>query len=158
MENATKALLIAAGVLIGIMILSVGITLYNSLGSFVEKYQKEADEIALHKFNEQFTRYINCDEDDELQFTLTIQDIVTAANNARENNQKYQLEEPTEYNYYVTVNMTGNANLEKTINSISAEILRNNIDKKYKCTINNVKINGNTGRVCEISFSEILEI
>lgn len=158
MENATKALLIAAGVLIGLMILSVGITLYTSLENFVDNYQKEADEIALHKFNEQFTRYINWDEDDNLKFTLTIQDIVTVANNARENNQKYQLEQPTDYNYYVTVSMTGHGNLEKTINSESAEILRMYMDKKYKCTINNVKINENTGRVCEISFSEILDI
>lgn len=158
MENATKALLIAAGVLIGLMILSVGITLYTSLGNFVDNYQKEADEIALHKFNEQFTRYINCEDNTkEPEFILTIQDIVTAANNARENNQKYQLEEPTDYNYYVTVNMTGNANLEKTINlEEAARILRNNMDKRYRCTINNVKINENTGRVCEISFSEIL--
>lgn len=155
MENATKALLIAAGVLIGLMILSLGIILYTSLGNFVDKYQKEADEIALHKFNEQYTRYINCDEDDKIQFTLTIQDVVTAANNARENNQNYQLEEPTDNNYYVTVNMTGKAKLEKTINSESADILRDNMDNKYRCTINNVRINENTGRVCEISFFEI---
>ena len=104
MENATKALLIAAGVLIGVLILSVGVTLYTSLGSYIDSYQKEIDERAVQKFNEQFTRYINAESAlADIKFTLTIQDIVTVASIAYQNNQKYQLEKYENDNYYVTV-------------------------------------------------------
>ena len=156
MENATKALLIAAGVLIGVMILSVAVTLYTSLGSYIDSYQKEIDERAIQKFNEQFTRYINVEDGSaDTKFTLTIQDIVTVASIAYQNNQKYQLEEYENDNYYVTVKiMPGNGNVEKNINEDAAELLKDNSEAKYKCTRDNIKVNEKTGRVYEIIFAE----
>ena len=41
MENATKALMIASGVLIGVMIISLGISLYASLSGYVESSQED---------------------------------------------------------------------------------------------------------------------
>ena len=41
MENATKALLMAAGVLIGIVILSLGVYLYGTIGNYVQMSQEE---------------------------------------------------------------------------------------------------------------------
>ena len=155
MENATKALLISAGVLIGVLILSVGVTLYTSLGSYIDSYQKEIDERAIQKFHEQFTRYINVEDGSaDTKFTLTIQDIVTVASIAYQNNQKYQLEEYENDNYYVTVKMPGNGNVEKNINEYAAELLKKYTEQKYKCTINDVKVNQKTRRVYEIKFSE----
>ena len=43
MENATKALLIAAGVLIGIMVISLGVSLYVSLGSYVDSTKEQLE-------------------------------------------------------------------------------------------------------------------
>lgn len=155
MENATKALLIAAGVLIGVLILSVGVTLYTSLGSYIDSYQKEIDERAIQKFNEQFTRYINVEDGSaDTKFTLTIQDIVTVASIAYQNNQKYQLEKYENDNYYVTVKILGEGNVEEAINENAAKLLKELTEKKYKCTINDVKVNQKTGRVYEINFSE----
>lgn len=155
MENATKALIIVAGVLIGIMILSVGVTLYTSLGSYIDSYQKEIDERAIHRFNEQFTRYINAENASaDTKFTLTIQDVVTVASIAYQNNQKYQLDEYKNDNYYVTVKIPREGNVEKAINENAAELLKKYTEQKYKCTINDVKVNQKTGRVYEIKFSE----
>lgn len=157
MENAANALLIAAGVLIGLMIISLGITLFSSLSNYTDNTQKKIEENAIQKFNEQFIRFINCEKDSStLEFTLTIQDIVTAANTAYESNLSYGVEEANDNNYYVTINMTGKANLEKNINTKTTDLLQNNIDKEYRCTIEDVKINTNTGRVCEVNFTEII--
>lgn len=158
MEDAVKALLIVAGVLIGLMIISLGVVLFSSLSQYADDAQSDIEENALQKFNEQFTRYINCEDTSGAtpEFTLTIQDVVTAANLAYENNRNYGLEKPEDYNYYVTININGiENNLEKNINSKATSLLKLKIaDKLYKCTYRNVIINPNTGRVCEVIFQE----
>lgn len=159
MENASKALLIAAGTLMGIMILSLAVSLYASLGGYIEQSQKEAEIKEIQQFNEQFLKYINCNnESSEVEFALKIQDIVTAANSANENNQKYELKEQDGSNYYVTINIKSEiTNLEKTINTNSVAILSHETLQKseYRCTPNDVKINSVTGRVYEVNFSKI---
>ena len=135
MENATKALLIASGVLIGVMVISLGISLYVSLSEYVESTQDEITRQEIQEFNEQFTKYV--------EYTLTIQDIVTAANVAYENN--------LETDYYVSVKLDGTV-LETIINSKSTEILQNGLGKQYKCDLSGIKINDKTGRISEINF------
>lgn len=160
MENAVQALYIAAGVLIGVLILSLGVSLYSSLNGYVQDYQDEIDKFALQKFNEQFTKYINYNDDtDEMQFAITIQDIVTVANTAYENNKEYELTEHRENNYYVTINITGLNNLEKTINTKTVELLENDLGsgKIYTCSSQDIKISSETGRVFEVNFSEYVK-
>lgn len=155
MENAVKALLIAAGVFMGLMILSLGISLYASLSGYVEGVQEEIASTETQQFNEQFTKYINYDKDTKKKsFTLTIQDIVTAANTAYENNKKYELTDYEGNNYYVIIKMPGYDELEKNINTVSAEILAGNLGKEYICSTEDVKINATTGRVYQVEFHE----
>ena len=158
MENAVKALIISAGVLIGLMIVSLGIALFSSLSSYTENSQKIIEENALQRFNEQFTRFINCENETSIpEFTLTIQDIVTAANIAYENNKNYGLEDADDNNYYVEVNIVdvpGCMNLEKEIDLKASELLKNNLEIEYICKYENVIINQNTGRVREVNFTE----
>ena len=147
MENAVQALLIAAGVLIGIMVISLGVTLFGSLGDYIGNTQEQIDANAVQIFNEQFTRYIDG--------ILTIQDVVTAANTAFDSNTNYGLTEPSDTNYYIRI-ILKSENLEQTINGERMpELLKECIDKKYECTRENVKVNPNTGRVCEVTFTEI---
>ena len=47
MENATQALLIGAGVLVGILILSLGIALMNIMGGYAANTQSEISEILI---------------------------------------------------------------------------------------------------------------
>lgn len=49
MENATKALLIAAGVLIGIIILSMLLLGYNQISNY---YQQQSDNLSLKQIVE----------------------------------------------------------------------------------------------------------
>lgn len=153
MENAVKALLIAAGVLMGIVIVSLGVSLYSSLNKYVESTQNEIVMSELQKFNDQFFKYVNYNDTTKTSnFALTIQDVVTAANIAYENNQFYELPEYKDGSYYVIVKLDGTS-LEKNITSNSATILQNGLGQKYKCSSADVKISSITGRVYEINFS-----
>ena len=55
MENATKALLIAAAVLIAILIISLGLAVYNSSAETVKQANLSQQEVSAA--NEKFTRY-----------------------------------------------------------------------------------------------------
>lgn len=51
MENATKALIIAGGVLITIMIITIGIYLLGSFGRTTSSYVEQLDATALRQYN-----------------------------------------------------------------------------------------------------------
>lgn len=55
MENATKALLIAAAVLVAILIISLGLVIYNMAADTIGSVNLNAQEVQAH--NEQFKRY-----------------------------------------------------------------------------------------------------
>lgn len=55
MENATKALLIAAAVLVAILIISLGLVVYNSSAETVNQANMSQQEV--QSANEKFTRY-----------------------------------------------------------------------------------------------------
>ena len=169
MENATKALLIAAGVLIGIMILSLGVSLYVSLGSYVDSTKEQLELNEISKFNTQFLKYNNTILDESgnevPSFTLRIQDVVTAANIAYENNKNLGdiNGEANENNLYVAVNVKYNGsqqlnNIQRTINSQdtnvwnSSKLLSSDSGHQYTCYTANIKISNITGRVYEINF------
>lgn len=59
MENATKALLIAGSVLIAILLIAMGIRIFNSTSETTDSAQKTMDATAITTFNSQFTGYLN---------------------------------------------------------------------------------------------------
>ena len=56
MENATKALLIAAAVLVAILIISLGLVVYNMASETVNN-SANLSEYEIQSFNEKFTKY-----------------------------------------------------------------------------------------------------
>lgn len=57
MENASKALLIAGEVLIGVIVLSIFAYTFQRVGSFVETYQERTEHRKTIEFNTQYTKY-----------------------------------------------------------------------------------------------------
>lgn len=55
MENATKALLIAAAVLVAILIISLGLVVYNQASETVQSVNMSGQEV--QAFNDQFMKY-----------------------------------------------------------------------------------------------------
>ena len=73
MENASKALLMAAGVLMGVVILSLAAYLLVTFSSSADDVKSEIANNQLNKFNSQFLAY-------EQREDLTVYDILTAVN------------------------------------------------------------------------------
>lgn len=82
MENASKALLMAAGVLLGIMVLSLAVYLFTSFSQLYADVDKQNANQKLTQFNTQYTVYLHRED-------LTIYDVLTIVSYAKENNQNY---------------------------------------------------------------------
>ena len=57
MENATQALFMAAGVLIALVVISLGIMFFSSASSIGESYEIQMSAVEIQKFNNQFEQY-----------------------------------------------------------------------------------------------------
>ena len=151
MENATRALYISAGVLIGVMILSLAVMLFSSLQSYVEEYKNQIEFNELNAFNNKYQKYINTDT------AVTIQDVVTVAGIAYEDNSSFNIDpnewDISENSLYVGVFFNGKR-IDKSIKEDMQSILEQNTNKSYECTSADVKYN-KVGRIYEIRFSEI---
>lgn len=77
MENATKALLIAGGVLISIIIISVLVVTFQKYGNVLKTYDATVNQEEITKFNTNFTKYLGQD--------LTIHEAITITNFAESN-------------------------------------------------------------------------
>lgn len=140
MENASRALIMAAGVLVGLMILSIAVYLFATFGAASAEVHSEVDANRINEFNTQFTAYEGK--------TNTIYDVITAANNASENNIYYELDKvltgllAEDSNYpdaYVQVNLkndqfTSLTSIEKANNMAS---LPNSYNYNYDQIIQN---------------------
>ena len=154
MENASKALIMAASVLIGIMILSLAVYLFTTFGATSAELHKQIQTDRVNQFNTQFTVYQNRSD-------LTIYDVITVANLAKDNNEYYGLETSDDSNYYITVQL-GNTYIEKQtddyfnslilvdINTINASSTTRELPN-YKCL---VTINDVTNLVKTVKFTK----
>lgn len=157
MENASKALLMAAGVLIGLLVLSLAVYLFVSFGASSRNVREQIDSAQLIKFNANFNIY--ADRDD-----ITIYDIISLANLAKENNEYYKSYPKYEENYKIVIKLDS-TQLQNTPQSYNQYLLQNNNDidtvtgkikKTYhlKQTANSgIKYNS-IGRVSELRFQK----
>lgn len=77
MENASEALIIACGILIGMLLLTFLVTVFISAGNLSESYDDIKKEEQIQQFNANFTQYLNQ--------SLTIHQVVTICNFAKKN-------------------------------------------------------------------------
>lgn len=153
MENASKALIMAASVLLGIMIISIGVALFTTFSDFSKSTLQKVEDARLAELNNNYLKYQNG--------YATAHDIVSIANLARQNNVKYELQDQAKYNentYYVQVKVDKTYNFEKLEEEEKNKFLKENSlngenTKYYKC--DEVKISSVTKRVMYIEFSEV---
>ena len=84
MENAAKAINIAVGVIIGILILSVFIYIFSKGGSFLEKIDDRKNSEAIQAYNSKLDIYNKSGSESDYN---TIYDVVTACNLAYDINK-----------------------------------------------------------------------
>lgn len=154
MENASKALLMAGGVLIGILVLTIAVYLFINFGGTSAKVHEQIQQTEISKFNVQFTEYTDRED-------VTIYDVITVANLAKENNQYYELNTTSrnkESDLYVAVSLkkpTGTYFLENIGKDEIKEYIAKeelNVESglpKYTCKTH---ISLVTGRVYKVDF------
>lgn len=107
MENASKALIMAATVLLGVMLLSIGVYLFSIFGGFSSQISNALSEKEINEFNAQFYKYQSYkDSEGNWQNLCRAQDIVTVANLAKDNNKKYEYDKNASYYINVSVSNT----------------------------------------------------
>lgn len=165
MENASKALMMAAGILIGVAILSLAVYLFVSFGSASAEIHEQNDANRINEFNTQFTSYVGKED-------ITIYDVITVANLATENNIKYEYGKQTANgkNSYISVYLKQSTGKSEDIargtdtkssdrakeynNIIQTDINRISLSSqeltKYDCTVD---ISKTTGLVYKVTFS-----
>lgn len=164
MENASNALIIAGGVLIGVLIISLAVYLFADFGSTSAEINKKTEEQQLVQFNSKFTVYESTEK------KWTIYDIVTVAGYAHENNVYYTDDESEgwvdtnyfENNYKITVNIRGSSgisggttNIQERAASRYNDMIRDELKDivelpKYNCVITY----HDNGRVSTITFNK----
>ena len=170
MENATKAFMMAAGVLIGVLILSIAVYLFTIFSRNSEQVYKEMESNQVTQFNNQFLKYYGLisrtyiDEQTGKEKTVqepikcTVHDIISLANLAYQNNVENQVANETGWNdstSYIQIrigNTKKNKNLEKWTEEQKIEFIKDNTNNSYKCV--EVHISDITKRICYMKFSK----
>lgn len=156
MENASKALLMAAGVLIGVAVLTLAVYLYTSFSGTAQSVEKDIEQGQLQQFNNQFIEFSAKE--------CTISDILNCINLANDYNKKNEFTS-TDTNYYISVrvgttpvnNVTNTVlknilKIKKTEKTDYAEITDDELKLyKFTCTIG---YSDETGRVNQINFTK----
>ena len=132
MENASKALLMVAGVLMGILILSLAVYLFVTFGAASAGSHKQIEQSRIDEFNSQFLKYEGKDD-------VTIYDVITAANAATSNNESYELPK---------VNSIIN---DDNYSTYYIQVILKNDD------YNNLRIEGAFGSAPQVSYEEIID-
>ena len=139
MENASKALLMAGGVLLGVLILALMVTLFASASGLSKTYEETKQSEAIQQFNSNFTKYLGK--------KLTTHEVVTICNFANINNNKVK-----------NVNVANGRNKDDIYSDLeTAEQYRkdNGISDTYKVEVvykMEIEEYDNFGYVSKISF------
>ena len=86
MENATKALILAGEILIGVILLTLMVFMFRAMGDFSNAVDENIETKNRLEFNANFEKYWN-------KADITAQDIVSMGNLAKRYNEKMQNEE-----------------------------------------------------------------
>lgn len=95
MENASKALMMGASILIAVMILAIATRFFESASSVTKTYDKTMEATQISTFNSNFTKFAGAvinDANAEVQQYATIYDVISTANFAYNYNSQMSLE------------------------------------------------------------------
>lgn len=136
MENASKALIMAAEILVGVMIISIGVYLFNVMGKYSSETTKQMEDTQIAQFNNQFLKFYGTttsDSGETVPISCTIHDIIGLANLAKQTNNENGFEEAQQISdstYYIQIDLqigfTTYRNLETMSQKELIDILKNN--------------------------------
>ena len=162
MENAAQALIIAGGVLIGIILLSIAAYLGLTMSEYAANTQAQINRNEVNQFNQRFIEYEGLDN-------LTIQDVITVKNLALEENKKYfgynsKTDRASNDNDYIDVILKDSIYIyildesdklpapDNDKECTNENLLNKYLGKEFKCT--EVELHPVSGRVNKINFEK----
>ncbi len=122
MENASKALIMAGGILIGLVIFAMFVYELTTFAGNSRIYDERVAKQQIEEFNSQFEKYTNQ--------SLTAQDIVTINNYIIEWNKNNPEDD-------VEIVWNNNANAAKNLVNENEKFLTEFKDERFECIINN---------------------
>ncbi len=145
-DNASRALLMAAEVLIAMLVVGLGVFLVIRMGTFSRNMNTEMDEQRIAQYNENFYQYSG-------RVDITAQEIVTMINLAKEQNDAREIEfNGTSSPYYTIVKVVKGSTVEslfipgtassidedkykdaKAFNSLIMDFIRENNSSLFSC-------------------------
>ena len=143
MENASKALIMAAEILLGIILLTICVGAYYSWNNLASDINKDIELTKIQEFNRTFTIYDN--SLDSKAHDLTTHDLISILNFVKEYNK--QVDD------YSKVVITSNFGIDSNtqINNMSEFISKN---EGGIFSLNILKYNEVSGRVKEIKLTK----
>lgn len=181
MENASKALIMAGSILVGVLIISLAAYLFNTFAQYGKEHADAIAQKHMDNFNSNFLKYQGTeiididDEEYERPVLATAHNIITLANLARQNNINQEVvdyvpsanglsEKDAHYRYIaVVVKKEGSKGLETWTESQKNDFKKKGTDiitidgksynRYYKCT--DIKMSGISGYVYRIEFEEL---
>lgn len=139
MENASKALTMAAGILVGVLILALMVTLFASSNEVSTRYEQTKKAEAIQQFNTNFTKYLGQD--------LTIHQVITMQNFASKLNNKV---------CEVSVNDMGRTIEDdiKEVNNKYNDYTGQNVKLEIIYRITSIEYNQETGYISEVLIGD----
>lgn len=134
MENATNGLIMAGSMLIAIIVLSLFVYLFSSMGGIAKNFQENIDQNEVLKFNEPFEKYVGKEN-------LTPHDVMTVYNLAEQVNSDAGFE-------MIEIAGIKSQDLKDVSSFLSSE-------KRYKCVENTVRYSDETQKICYMEFKEV---
>ncbi len=140
MENASKALIIAGGVLIAILLLTLFTYLFSKMATGTSKIYDMMEQSEIAEFNQKFLNYKGRED-------LKIQDVVTIINLAKDGTDGPNAKAS------VTVKLDGNRVTSTVWDLLSKSANSANPEKKYTYTCQQVIVNTDTLLVKEVQIT-----
>ena len=134
MENASKALLIAGGMLLLILVLSFATLLFRRMGAQSSDFYKDMSDTEIYEFNQKFFNYERND--------LKIQDVISVINLAKDTNDREIVPVTIEVNYLGSVLDLKNVDTKKMLSDSI-----NDINTRYTCSVDYSEKSNYVGKI-----------
>lgn len=182
MENATRAFVMVAGLLLGVLILSLGIYLFSIFGQYSANAYETMEKNQITQFNSQFFKYYGnvtrayIDEKTKKEKTVqepikcTAHDIISIVNLAQQSNKYNQVDYLNNYDEstnYIQVDIEKQKNVEKWDENKKIQFITQNstyvrdiegtksVEIKYYYVKEQPIVNTITAKICYIKFMEL---
>lgn len=154
MENASRALLMAASVLVGILIISVGVALFSSFAGSSKNIIDKIEENKITEFNNKFLKYYGAGKE------VTAHDVITIVNAARQNNKELEGSRSPDY---IKIQLNTDNNFENKNEQTYIQFIKDNMlvkdengnytkTKLFECT--QIDISEETGKVVFVKIQD----